>query len=173
MRRPTRKEEWEQPETKEDAKEERGETRSVEKEDEAEEAEGDKKLKMSQPQGVKRKQPEEEETVVLPEANVPMEPQFETETVKLMRLSAQECGVDVAEIYSPPRVTAEAKYYGLRVGEAVDITGWDFRDAKQRNRAWKYLEEMKPALLIGSPMCTMFSTLQNMSPNTEEKMRKW
>ena len=132
----------------------------------------EKRKRPNDPQGVKRKQPEEE-TVVL-ESDVPMEPQFETETVKLMRLSAEECRVDVAEIYSPPRVTSEAKNYGLRTGEAMDITtGWDFRDAGQRNRAWKYLEEMRPALLIGSPMCTMLSALQSMSPNTEEKTRKW
>ena len=34
--------------------------------------------------------------------------------------------VDVVEAYSPPRVTLEAKKFGLKPGEAWDITtGWD------------------------------------------------
>ena len=35
--------------------------------------------------------------------------------------------IDVAEIYSPPRVTREAKKWGLEAGDAMDLTtGWDF-----------------------------------------------
>ena len=64
--------------------------------------------------------------------------------------------VDVAEVSSPPRVTAEAVKMGLQAGEAMDIvTGWDFNDEGQRRRAVDYIEKEKPMLLIGSPMCTM------------------
>ena len=36
--------------------------------------------------------------------------------------------VDVAEVYSPSRITAEARKFGMTVGKAMDLTtGWDFR----------------------------------------------
>ena len=41
---------------------------------------------------------------------------------------------ELMEMYSPPRVTQ-----------------------------WAYIEKHKPGLIIGSPMCTMFSLLQNLS----------
>ena len=38
--------------------------------------------------------------------------------------------VDITEMYSPPRVTEEGKRFGLRAGEAMDLsTGWDIRRA--------------------------------------------
>ena len=41
--------------------------------------------------------------------------------------------VDVAEVYSPVRVTAEARKSGMKAGEATDLTtGWDFRLEKDR-----------------------------------------
>ena len=81
---------------------------------------------------------------------------------------------DVAEIYSPPRVTEEAKKHGLRPGDAFDLTtGWDFRNQKDRDLVLKYIDDYKPRLIIGSPMCTMFSALQRLSPWTHEKNRRW
>ena len=71
---------------------------------------------------------------------------------------------EVAEIYSPPRVTSEAAKWGFRQGLAMDLTiGWDFRQAEDRRKAWEYVDQAKPTLLIGSPMCTMFSQLQNLT----------
>ena len=88
---------------------------------------------------------------------------IETGIVKSLR--EESCKVSISEIYSPPRVTAEAKNWGLRPGEAMDLTtGWDFRRQEHRDLAWSYVDKYKPELLIGSPMCTMFSTLQNMTP---------
>lgn len=82
--------------------------------------------------------------------------------------------VEIAEIYSPPRVTTQAKTFGLRAGEAMDIiTGWDFRSSAQRKRAWDYIQDQKPLLLIGSPMCTMFSRLQHLRKWTESKEQRW
>ena len=47
----------------------------------------------------------------------------------------------VAELYSPPRVTAAAKFLpdlGLIPGFAMDLTnGWDFNDAGMRAKAWE------------------------------------
>ena len=40
---------------------------------------------------------------------------------------------------------------------------WDFSDSRQRARAKKLVQQVKPILLIGSPMCRMFSKLQNLN----------
>ncbi len=52
---------------------------------------------------------------------------METEIIhQLTRLSKVE-RVDMAEIYSPPRVTKEGQRWELKAGEAMDFTtGWDF-----------------------------------------------
>ena len=45
--------------------------------------------------------------------------------------------VDIMEVYSPPRVTVEAKKFGLRAGEAMDlVTGYDFNQAEDRKKVW-------------------------------------
>jgi len=76
----------------------------------------------------------------------------------------------VAEIYSPPRVTAAVKLLPeLRCipGFAFDITTnnengepWDFDIAENRRRARERVLLDKPMLLVGSPMCTAFSAWQ-------------
>ena len=79
----------------------------------------------------------------------------------------------VSEIYSPPRVTAAAKLLPeLRVisGFALDLTTadedgslWDFDSKILRERAMAKVKSDRPQLLIGSPMCTVFSTWQRMN----------
>ena len=82
--------------------------------------------------------------------------------------------IDICEVYSPKRVTAQAHRYGLESGLAMDLTtGWDFRIDHHKKAAMKYVMEVKPRLLIGSPMCTMFSSLQRLSGWNNEKQRKW
>ena len=72
--------------------------------------------------------------------------------------------VDVAEVYSPPRVTAEAIRMKLKAGEAMDITtGWDFNLEEIRRKAEEYIDEEKTLLLIGSPMYTAFRQLQRLN----------
>jgi hypothetical protein len=76
----------------------------------------------------------------------------------------------VAEFYSPPRVSALAKElpsYGIAPGLALDLTvpdengePWDFSRPSMRIKAEKLLDEQKPTLLIGTPMCTAFSAWQ-------------
>ena len=47
--------------------------------------------------------------------------------------------VDVTEIFSPPRVTVQAEKFGLRVGEACDLTtGWGFRLRSHREAAYRH-----------------------------------
>jgi hypothetical protein len=86
----------------------------------------------------------------------------------------RQVGVDIAEVYSPRRVTSQGEKMGLKAGEAMDLTtGWDFRLKEHRDCARKYIHKYKPKLLIGSPMCTAFSTLQRMNPNDKNKTAKW
>ena len=77
----------------------------------------------------------------------------------------------VSEVYSPPRITLEikkGKYRNLASGIALDLTvndpddgrPWDFSLKSKRDKAREMLRQSKPMLLIGSPMCTAFSTWQ-------------
>ena len=57
------------------------------------------------------------------------------------------------------------------------ITGWDFTIYRHRRAAVEHVRKVKPKLIIGSPECTMFSTLQNPSKNMrkegfEEKVKE-
>ena len=79
----------------------------------------------------------------------------------------------VSEIYSPPRVTAAAKLLPeLKIipGFALDLTVadsdgrlWDFDDVVVRDRARKRFFTERPMLVVGSPMCTAFSTWQRIN----------
>ena len=72
--------------------------------------------------------------------------------------------VDIAEVFSPPRITKLAQLVGLRPGLAMDLTtGWDFNLKEHRDLAEEYVRVVKPLLLIGSPECRMFSALQNLN----------
>ena len=89
-------------------------------------------------------------------------------------MEIRRLSVEMMEIYSPPRVTLQGAKEGLKVGEAMDLTtGWDFRKQSDCDRALEYIRVNEPSLVIGSPMCTMFSTLQNLSPWTPDKEQKW
>jgi hypothetical protein len=72
----------------------------------------------------------------------------------------------VAELYSPPRVTATLPRLGLVAGSTFDLHAdesgvvWDFTKARDRKRAWERLRAEEPFLVVGSPPCTMFSRLQ-------------
>ena len=75
----------------------------------------------------------------------------------------------VAEMYSPPRITAEAKRStGLNIsgGTAFDLSvddehgvPWDFRKLECRQRARKRIDTEKPYVLIGTPPCVDWSSL--------------
>ena len=77
---------------------------------------------------------------------------------------------DIAEVFSPPRVTAMAGTMELKAGVALDLRTadaegrrWDFDDPEVCRRALDLVRATKPRLLIGSPDCTAFSNLQNLS----------
>ena len=73
--------------------------------------------------------------------------------------------MDIAEVYSPDRVTEMARSMGFTAGWALDLTtsdengrAWDFDCLAMRNKAVRKLLQDKPKLLVGSPMCTEFSS---------------
>ena len=80
-------------------------------------------------------------------------------------MEAWEQDVDIAEVYSPVRMTGEARKVKVKSGLAMDLdTGWDFGDARHRDAERRSREYDCPLLLAGSPECKLFSSLQNLSP---------
>ena len=78
--------------------------------------------------------------------------------------------MEVAEVYSPPRVTQMARKMGLRAGWSLDLTthdsdgrAWDFNNKEMRNRAARRLLQDQPLLLVGSPMCTVYSSMNQIN----------
>ncbi len=77
----------------------------------------------------------------------------------------------VTEIFSPPRVTKlmrEIKTRHILPGFAFDLTvvdpddgkPWDLSKKEKRDKVRRLLRRHRPYVLIGSPMCTAFSTWQ-------------
>ena len=75
----------------------------------------------------------------------------------------------VSEIFSPPRVSAQAQLVGLRPGFAIDLETkredgdhWDLSKDSHIEDLFTLLDKEKPKLLGGSPPCGPFSQLQNL-----------
>ena len=84
-------------------------------------------------------------------------------------------GTDIAEVYSPARVQTHGERFGLTRGMALDLSTydekgvcWDFSKAERRATARRRVAEEKPILLIGSPMCRVFSALRTLSNNKRD-----
>ena len=78
--------------------------------------------------------------------------------------------VHVSEVYNPERFKADALMKGLRFGDAFDMklakedgTHWDLSKPEEQQQCRNILERRRPLLLIGSPMCTMFSRLMQLN----------
>ncbi len=77
----------------------------------------------------------------------------------------------VMEVYSPPRVDALARMWGIMLGMSLDLTSvdpedgmpWDFNVAEKRDKAEAVVAKGSAMLIIGSPMCSAFSQLQSLS----------
>ena len=76
--------------------------------------------------------------------------------------------VKVTELFSPPRVTKELRmmpHLGLDCGTTFDLekdehgVQWDFLKADDRARCRKRIAEEQPFIVIGSPPCSMFSSI--------------
>ena len=87
----------------------------------------------------------------------------------------------VSEVFSPPRVTKVLKMMpSLRMlpGYALDLTtcgeegnAWDFDKFEMRQKARKLIAEQKPYVLIGSPQCTPYSSLQAMNASKRDPLQ--
>ena len=78
--------------------------------------------------------------------------------------------VQVVELYSLERVNKVAKECGMKTGWSMDITTqdedgrtWDFNIPEMRNRVARRVLTDKPLLLIGSPMCTVHSVMNQIN----------
>eukprot|EP00435_Cladocopium_sp_Y103_P033679 s671_g8.t1 len=70
----------------------------------------------------------------------------------------------VSEIYNPRRFQGHVDKFGLCQGQAFDLElGHDLLDKKVRDEVRRYIQEIKPGLVVISPPCTLFSLLQNLS----------
>ena len=89
----------------------------------------------------------------------------------------EEVGADVSEVYSQPRIAQETvlRTYGgtlLKPGWSPDLalndpfTGqrWDVGTREARARVRRFVRDSKPFMLIGSPLCTMFSVQRFAEP---------
>ena len=102
------------------------------------------------------------------------------EFAKRRRLMAlNESKMDVAEIFSQSRVCKMAKEMGLVSGFSLDInhvddfTGrkWDLSDRNEVKRAKGLLRKHKPRVLVVSPPCRLFSSLQNLNGGVSDQER--
>ena len=84
---------------------------------------------------------------------------------KLRRVEGRQkevFAVDVAEVYSPPRIAKKASESGLRAGGSYDIqTGYDLTTPEDIKKMWEGLVEDDPELTVLCPPCTPCSVLQS------------
>ena len=83
-------------------------------------------------------------------------------------------GADITEIFSPERITAMCDKFGLIRGSAMDLqNGWDFDRSDHRRLATERVIREKPMVLIGSPPCTYFSMLQELTKAVQKDNAEW
>ena len=79
----------------------------------------------------------------------------------------------MCEVFSPPQVGLEAAKFGIKVGDALDLTtGLHFTRDEDCRRAEEYVDREQPSVLIGSPPCVAFSQLQSLNPDSDNKARQ-
>ena len=93
----------------------------------------------------------------------------------------QQPSLKVGEAYCPARLTAVAADYGLEPAFVMDLTvvdqedgrPWDFDDEEIQQKALKRIERDDPGIVLVSPECSPFCTLQewNHPRMTEESVR--
>ena len=103
-------------------------------------------------------------------ANAVKKGNWEDDVKRMNEILAQEVKVMLHEVYSPPRVNQMAERLGLIPGLSLDLTvndtdgqPWDFNVKEKRDKAEALIKNKQALLLIGSPMCTAFSSLQKMN----------
>ena len=86
----------------------------------------------------------------------------------MMKLVAED--VDVAEIYSRSHVTKRAEQNGLNGDRGLDLATkdrdgkpWDFASPTMRERAVNKINNDKPLLSVGGPVCTGWSAMMDLN----------
>ena len=81
-----------------------------------------------------------------------------------------DVGIDISEVYSPPRVAKVATRRKLKAGTSFDITTcdengipWDLLKPEIQEKCRKRIIKEKPKLLIGSVMCRDWSQIMNIN----------
>lgn len=90
--------------------------------------------------------------------------------VDVCHVKKGELEFDVSEVFSPPRSVQWADEYGLRPGFSLDVkhvdgvTGkkWDFLQDERRCELKRLLKRRRSKVIVVSPPCTKFSTLQGL-----------
>ncbi len=96
-------------------------------------------------------------------------PKFQLDTSDKGRSHLREHVKDVAEVYSPPRMTTMASRMGLKAAWALDLTQvdpvdgqmWDLSVKSIQDKAKAALRRDRPLMLVACPMCGPFSSLMN------------
>ena len=102
------------------------------------------------------------------------EAEVERDRVDRRMLAMALNGVDVTEVFSPPRVVQMAVRMGMIGGQSMDLkTGWDFSMRSDRKKAVEMILREDPWLVVGSPPCTMFSMLQNLNVRKFWHIDEW
>ena len=102
--------------------------------------------------------------------HTPVRRKHEDQSLNVLRAASALGSPHISEVYPPPRVCSVAQKYGMRPGFSLDLTvldsdgtPWDFSKEDKRKRALKLIRKQKPDLLVGSPMCRAFSSLQGLN----------
>ena len=82
----------------------------------------------------------------------------------------------IAEVYSVPRIAAQAMTVGIRPGFSIDIgtinlkTGasWNLENEEEFQYVKMWRKEEKPFLLCGSPPCNAFSKIQTWNRSRQD-----
>ena len=75
--------------------------------------------------------------------------------IDLTSEDADDVTHDVAELFSPPRITVRAQHFELCPGLAFDLLqGTDLCTVQGRATVWAYVEHHKPRFIVVSPPCT-------------------
>ena len=83
------------------------------------------------------------------------------QAVEMLELCAEHeqatgvlCSVNFVEVYNPVCFSKSAHTFKQSYGGVFDVRyGWDFSNARIRDRCWAVLKELSPTLIIGSPLC--------------------
>lgn len=87
---------------------------------------------------------------------------MEAQTKRLLTCKQDVSKYKILELFSPPRVTVEARKRGFAVTEPSNFdlqTGWNFFDARDRAFFWQVMPEQEPDCVLMTPLCKPFSTM--------------